>query len=123
MSFDVSINDSHDSVFLSALPYAATSLVASCAGTYIAITAATASSTALAVGGVALAFFGATCFLTSTITGIYSRNSIEFKKQIGPALKSALAITLADLLSSVARAVLIKLINDLLYKDERRRAY
>lgn len=120
MSLECTMCDQNDSVFFSALPYGAVSLGAACGGTYVALTAYATGATVAAVAGVALAIFGSTAFVATTITAIYSKNSCQFKKSIGPAIKSALAITVADMIASVAKVVLIKLIEDFLYGRERR---
>lgn len=120
MSCDCIYNDPNDSVFLTALPYGATFLAGACGGTYLAITSIATGSTALAVAGVALAFFGATAFLTTTVTGIYSRNSYEFKKALMPALKTALAVTVFDLIATVSKVALIRLVDEFISSKMRR---
>lgn len=110
-----------ESVFQASLPWGASTAALAGAGTYVAVKALAAGSTALAVGGVASAFFGCYGFIAVTFTALSSNSAREFRQKIGPALKATASVVVAEMVASVAKAVFSKIIDDLIFGNQGRR--
>lgn len=107
---DIYSDRNQPSVFQTATPYAVGSLALAGGGLALA-TSYAAGSTALAVSGVALALFGAMGFFVTVATAISSRNSHEFKANIGKAFTVAGAAVVTEMISMVAYRILVEVID------------
>ena len=94
--------------FDAAKPYGAATLAVGAAGAILAVSAA---STAAIITGVALAIIGAyaligviACYLA------HSDSPALFQKEVGKFMLSTASIGLADIIATVAKAVVLKLI-------------
>jgi hypothetical protein len=96
------------SVFLRSIPYGLGTLAAAGLGTYGAVVA---SSTVLAVASVALALFGAYGFFVTAYIGIYSKDTADFSRRIGPALTTTAFAVVTEMIATVAKVVFINIIN------------
>lgn len=110
-----------ESVFQASLPWGISTAGLAGAGTYIAVKALAAGSTALAVAGVASAFFGCYGFIAVTLTALSSDSAKEFRRKIAPTLKATASIVIAEMAASVAKAVFSKIIDDLIFGNQERR--
>lgn len=110
-----------ETVFQASLPWGISTATLAGVGTAIAVKAFTAGSTALAVAGVASAFFGCYGFLAVTLTALSSNSAHEFRRKIGPALKATASVVLVEMVASVAKAVFERIISDLIFGNQGRR--
>jgi|GEM_PF-1781448 len=107
---DTQVNN-QQSVFSAAFPYGVGSLALAGGGTWVAVTQLATGGYALPIAGVVVALIGAYGFFATAVTAIYSRDSRQFNENIGPALKTVAFAVITEVIASVARAVLDKLIN------------
>ncbi len=99
----------NNTTFQRSLPYGVGALGAGVAG---AVLCASATATASIVTGVALAILGAYGFIGVLACGlIHSSNPDEFEKNVGKFMLSFAGQGLADLIATVAKAVVLKLIS------------
>ena len=115
----------NQSVFRAALPYGVGTLALGGLGTYGAVTvfkatAATAAGftagpTAIAVAGVAIALIGIYGFFATAVTGIYARDSAEFKEKIGPVLTTVAFAVVTEMAATAAKAVFSKIIDEVIF--------
>lgn len=105
--------------FRTAFPYALGTAGIALAGTAIAVTA---TGTAGAVAGVFMAIFGAYSFFGVVACGLHHEGQPQlFKKNVGKFVMTAAAATFTDIISTVAKIVLVDLIRS--FMNGRRRAY
>lgn len=118
------LDNTQTSVFGAALPYAVGSLAVGGGGTWLAVANITAVTSAasvpvmpavLATAGTIAALIGFYCFFATVVTGIYSRNSKEFYQNIGPALKLSAVAVMTEVMATVARMMLEKLIDRMVF--------
>jgi len=121
IDFNYEFPQERESVFQASLPWSVSTAALAGAGTYVAVKAFAAGSTALAVGGVAAAFFGCYGFVAVTLTALSSNSAREFRRNVGPALKATAAVVVAEMVSCVAKAVFAKIIDDLVFGNPRRK--
>lgn len=115
----------NQSVFRATIPYGVGTLALGGLGTYVAVTVyktsllvatgLTAGQTAIVVGGVALALIGVYGFFATAYTGIYAKNSAEFKEKIGPTLTTVAFGVVTEMTATVAKAIFIKVIDEALF--------
>lgn len=98
------------STFRTALPYAAITLGTGIAGAVLSITA---SSTAVAVAGVAVALFGAYAFYGVVSCGLLHRDDPKaFQDNVGKHVATAFGFALTNIITTVAETVLSNMINN-----------
>lgn len=104
----MSIAPTQETTFNAALPYGVTTLAAGSVG---AILAFSASSTAAIVMGVALALIGTYAFLGVLTCGVeHSGKPDEFREKVGKYMLVGASGAIADIITTVAKAVLLDLI-------------
>lgn len=107
----------HTSTFYTALPYAALTLGTAIAGATVAITA---GSSAVAVSGIAIAFFGSYAFFGVVTCGTrHASNPKGFQEEIGKYVATAAGMAVTNIVSTIANVILIQTINDCLYPKRR----
>jgi hypothetical protein len=121
MSIELNFDYPQESVFQASLPWGISTAALAGAGTCVAVKALAAGSTALAVAGVASAFFGCYGFVAVTLTALSSDSAREFRRKIGPALKTTASVVIAEMVASVAKVVFAKILDDLIFGNQDRR--
>jgi hypothetical protein len=121
MSIELNFDYPKESVFQASLPGGVSTAALAGAGTYVAVKALNAGSTALGVAGVVSALVGCCGFVGVTSTALYSNSPTEFRRKIGPLLKISASFVIAEMVASFNKAVFNSLIDNLFFDNAYRR--